>query len=258
MTIRAVLRGLDDLASLLPFARMLGRGHLARCPRTPHPRLHCRRGWAGQRMAAMIISPTSDAALLDLGHLAPGDEAHFDVPHGALGLARSSSTATCRATTRIGVQELRDPSGAIVVSEMLDTSHPARMLAGSNGGRFILRLDDTDRERSRRPSRRRSARISPGSASTPDEEHRQSARFGHYEAALARLRGGGARLSGLRDGAGAGAQAQGAARPRQAAGLRPRRAGADRRGPRRGSRRRGGGRTGGSGSITPRRSTGTT
>ena len=34
---------------------------------------------------------------------------------------------------------------------------------------------------------RRSATISPGSASTPDEEHRQSARFGRYEAALARL-----------------------------------------------------------------------
>ena len=79
---------------------------------------------------------------------------------------------------------------------------------------------------------RRSATISPGSASSPTRSIASRARFGPYEAALERLRAAGRAYPAYETRAGARPQAQGPARPRQAAGLRPRRAGADRRGPR--------------------------
>ena len=80
------------------------------------------------------------------------------------------------------------PTGRLHVGNIRTALHNW-LWARKHGGRFILRLDDTDRERSERGvCARRSARIWPGSASTPDEEHRQSARFDRYEAALERLR----------------------------------------------------------------------
>lgn len=77
-------------------------------------------------------APAADSTSLDLGRVAPGSMVHFDVPAGVRGftiLVDGSITAD----DSIGVQELRDPSGALVVSEFLDVSHPARLLAGSNG-----------------------------------------------------------------------------------------------------------------------------
>jgi glutamyl-tRNA synthetase len=55
-------------------------------------------------------------------------------------------------------------------------------------GRFILRLDDTDRERSTEESAQAIRDDLFWLGLVPDEEHRQSARFDRYEAALERLR----------------------------------------------------------------------
>ena len=149
------------------------------------------------------------------------------------------------------------PTGRLHVGNIRTALHNW-LWARKHGGRFILRLDDTDRERSRaRSMPRRSARISPGSASTPDEEHRQSARFDRYEAALERLRAAGRVYPAYET-----AQELDLKRKVQLGRGKPpvydRAAlGAERRRPRARSRRRGGGRTGASGSIMTRRSNGT-
>jgi glutamyl-tRNA synthetase len=59
--------------------------------------------------------------------------------------------------------------------------------ARRHGGRFILRLDDTDRERSSEAFAVSIREDLAWLGLDTDGEHRQSDRFGHYEAALARL-----------------------------------------------------------------------
>jgi glutamyl-tRNA synthetase len=79
------------------------------------------------------------------------------------------------------------PTGRLHVGNIRTAVHNW-LWARKNGGRFILRLDDTDRERS---SEAHAAGIREDLAwlgLAPDEEHRQSARFDRYEAAFERLR----------------------------------------------------------------------
>jgi len=82
------------------------------------------------------------------------------------------------------------PTGRLHVGNIRTALHNW-LWARRNGGRFILRIDDTDRERSREnyvdAIRDDLAWLGLGA----DEEHRQSARFGAYEAALDRLIAGG-------------------------------------------------------------------
>src|SRR3954451_4547110 len=63
--------------------------------------------------------------------------------------------------------------------------------ARKNGGRFLLRLDDTDRERSREEYADGIRRDLAWLGLDADGEHRQSARFEAYEAALERLKAAG-------------------------------------------------------------------
>lgn len=78
------------------------------------------------------------------------------------------------------------PTGRLHVGNIRTAVHNW-LWARKNGGRFLLRLDDTDRARSEEAFvaaiRTDLAWLGP----TPDGEERQSARFDHYEAALARL-----------------------------------------------------------------------
>jgi glutamyl-tRNA synthetase len=78
------------------------------------------------------------------------------------------------------------PTGRLHVGNIRAALHNW-LWARKQGGRFILRLDDTDRERSEEAFaaaiRDDLAWLGLGA----DEEHRQSARFGRYEAALARI-----------------------------------------------------------------------
>jgi glutamyl-tRNA synthetase len=82
------------------------------------------------------------------------------------------------------------PTGRLHVGNIRTALHNW-LWARRHGGRFILRLDDTDRERSREEHveaiRDDLAWLGLGA----DEEHRQSARFARYEAALERLRAAG-------------------------------------------------------------------
>ena len=79
-------------------------------------------------------------------------------------------------------------------------------------------------------SRRPSSATSPGSVSPGTLKERQSDRLAHYDTARDALIAVGPALSLLRDAGGAGVQAPPPARPGPAAGLRPRRAQARRRG----------------------------
>jgi glutamyl-tRNA synthetase len=63
--------------------------------------------------------------------------------------------------------------------------------ARKRGGRFLLRLDDTDRERSGERFAQRIREDLAWLGLPPDAEHRQSARFDRYDAALERLRAAG-------------------------------------------------------------------
>jgi glutamyl-tRNA synthetase len=78
------------------------------------------------------------------------------------------------------------PTGRLHVGNIRAALHNW-LWARKHGGRFILRLDDTDRERSDEAHvaaiRDDLAWLGLGA----DDEHRQSERFGRYEAALARL-----------------------------------------------------------------------
>ncbi len=78
------------------------------------------------------------------------------------------------------------PTGRIHVGNIRTALHNW-LWARRSGGRFILRIDDTDRERSREEHvdaiRADLAWLGLGW----DEEHRQSARFDRYEAALHKL-----------------------------------------------------------------------
>jgi glutamyl-tRNA synthetase len=78
------------------------------------------------------------------------------------------------------------PTGRLHVGNIRTALHNW-LWARKNGGRFILRLDDTDRERSREEFAQGIREDLAWLGLAADEEHRQSARFGAYEAALERL-----------------------------------------------------------------------
>lgn len=78
------------------------------------------------------------------------------------------------------------PTGTLHVGNLRTALHNW-MFAKANGGRFLLRIDDTDRERS---EERHVASIRADLAwlgLSPDGEERQSARFDRYEARFAEL-----------------------------------------------------------------------
>ena len=78
------------------------------------------------------------------------------------------------------------PTGRLHVGNIRTALHNW-LWARNNGGRFILRLDDTDRERSSEEYARAIRQDLEWLGLAPDEEHRQSQRFHWYEAALERL-----------------------------------------------------------------------
>jgi glutamyl-tRNA synthetase len=78
------------------------------------------------------------------------------------------------------------PTGRLHVGNLRTALHNW-LWARRNGGRFILRLDDTDRERSRDDFAEAIRRDLAWLGLAADEEHRQSHRFARYEAALERL-----------------------------------------------------------------------
>jgi glutamyl-tRNA synthetase len=93
------------------------------------------------------------------------------------------------------------------------------LFARSQGGRFILRYDDTDRERSTREYADSIAVDLAWLGITPDLVERQSDRIALYDAAMAGLKAGGSALSGLRNRRRTRPQAQAAAGARPAADL---------------------------------------
>lgn len=78
------------------------------------------------------------------------------------------------------------PTGRIHVGNIRTALHNW-LWAKKHGGRFILRLDDTDAERSREEYAQAIRDDLAWLGLAPDEEHRQSQRFHRYEAALQRL-----------------------------------------------------------------------
>jgi glutamyl-tRNA synthetase len=82
------------------------------------------------------------------------------------------------------------PTGRLHVGNIRAALHNW-LWARKNGGRFILRLDDTDRERSEEAFVEAIRADLGWLGLDADAEHRQSARFARYEAALERLRAAG-------------------------------------------------------------------
>ena len=82
------------------------------------------------------------------------------------------------------------PTGRLHVGNIRTALHNF-LWARKTGGRFILRLDDTDRERSQEAFAAGIREDLAWLGLTPDEEHRQSARFERYDAALERLKAAG-------------------------------------------------------------------
>ncbi len=82
------------------------------------------------------------------------------------------------------------PTGRLHVGNIRTALHNW-LWARKCGGKFILRLDDTDRERSREEYADAIREDLAWLGLAPDEEHRQSARFHRYEEALERLRAAG-------------------------------------------------------------------
>jgi glutamyl-tRNA synthetase len=78
------------------------------------------------------------------------------------------------------------PTGRLHVGNIRTGLHNM-LWARRHGGRFILRLDDTDRERSEEAFVDAIRADLAWLGLDADDEHRQSERFGRYEAALARL-----------------------------------------------------------------------
>lgn len=79
------------------------------------------------------------------------------------------------------------PTGRLHVGNIRTAVHNW-LFARKHGGRFILRLDDTDRERSSEAHANGIREDLDWLGLAWDEEHRQSARFDRYEAAFERLR----------------------------------------------------------------------
>src|SRR3954466_6431123 len=82
------------------------------------------------------------------------------------------------------------PTGRLHVGNIRTALHNW-MWARKNGGRFILRLDDTDRERSTAQAAQSIREDLSWLGLVPDEEHRQSDRFHLHDAALEQLRAAG-------------------------------------------------------------------
>jgi len=82
------------------------------------------------------------------------------------------------------------PSGRLHVGNLRTALHNW-LWARKHGGRFLLRLDDTDRERSSEANVEGIRADLAWLGLAPDGEHRQSARFDRYEAALERLKAAG-------------------------------------------------------------------
>jgi glutamyl-tRNA synthetase len=82
------------------------------------------------------------------------------------------------------------PTGRLHVGNIRAALHNW-LWARRNDGRFILRLDDTDQERSREEHADAIRADLAWLGLVPDAEYRQSDRFGAYEAALQRLRAAG-------------------------------------------------------------------
>jgi glutamyl-tRNA synthetase len=80
------------------------------------------------------------------------------------------------------------PTGRLHVGNIRTALHNW-LLARKAGGRFVLRIDDTDAERSREEFVEAIRADLAWLGLEPDREERQSARLAHYEAAFARLRG---------------------------------------------------------------------
>ena len=78
------------------------------------------------------------------------------------------------------------PTGRLHVGNLRTALHNW-LLARRHGGRFILRIDDTDRDRSREEHVAAIRADLAWLGLDADEEHRQSERFDRYEAALERL-----------------------------------------------------------------------
>jgi glutamyl-tRNA synthetase len=78
------------------------------------------------------------------------------------------------------------PSGRLHVGNIRTALHNW-LWARREGGRFLLRLDDTDRARSTEAFAEAIREDLAWLGLDPDEEHRQSARFDRYEAAFGRL-----------------------------------------------------------------------
>ncbi len=78
------------------------------------------------------------------------------------------------------------PTGRLHVGNIRTALHNW-LLARKAGGRFLLRIDDTDAERSREEFVASIREDLVWLGLEPDGEERQSARFGHYEAAFAKL-----------------------------------------------------------------------
>jgi glutamyl-tRNA synthetase len=79
------------------------------------------------------------------------------------------------------------PTGRLHVGNIRTAIHNW-LWARKNGGRFILRFDDTDKERSSEAHVEGTREDLAWLGLAWDEEHRQSLRFGRYEAAFERLR----------------------------------------------------------------------
>ena len=78
------------------------------------------------------------------------------------------------------------PTGRLHVGNVRTALHNG-LLARKAGGRFVLRIDDTDAERSREEYVEAIRADLAWLGLEPDAEERQSARLGHYEAAFGRL-----------------------------------------------------------------------
>ena len=86
----------------------------------------------------------------------------------ATAATRSPTPSTPAATMTVITRFAPSPTGRLHVGNIRTALHNS-LFARRHGGRFLLRIDDTDPERSTRGvRRRRSATISTGSASTPD------------------------------------------------------------------------------------------
>src|ERR671927_238504 len=82
------------------------------------------------------------------------------------------------------------PTGRLHVGNIRTAIHNW-LLAKKLGGRFILRLDDTDQERSTEAFVQGIRQDLAWLGLNPDEEHRQSERFARYEEVLQALRAAG-------------------------------------------------------------------